>query len=130
MDMLPIADRLEAQGVGIQGKTIFINLMPIECTEGILLRSPLAGTRVDAELPSFYRSSFSVIVRGYDYEAAHSLMKDAMQALTFLDTEVDDIFIKYVRPATLPIVFPVSVANFYEIKVEFEICYIGSQYGY
>jgi hypothetical protein len=129
MDMMPIANKLELEGLGVQASTLFINLMPMECKEGILLRSPLSGTRVDHELPGYYRTSFMVIVRGHDYASASVLMEACMRALTLYETDLDDISVKYMRPHTLPVTFPVSIGNFYEIKVEFEVAYNGASFS-
>lgn len=130
MDMMPIANKLEIEGLGTQGTSLFINFMPMECKEGILLRSPLAGTPIDAYLPGFYKTNFMVIVRGHDYASASALMESAMRALCLYEQDLDDIYVKYMRPSGLPVTFPVSVGNFYEIKGEFEIAYNGVSYGY
>jgi hypothetical protein len=128
MDMMPIANKLEIEGLGTQGTSLFINFMPMECKEGILLRSPLSGTPVDAELPGFYKTSFMAIVRGHDYASASALMEGVMRTLVLYEQDLDDIYVKYMRPGSLPVTFPVSVGNFYEIKVEFDICYNGVSY--
>ena len=130
MDMLPVANKLETEGLGTQGTTLFINFMPMECKEGVLLRSPLSGTPINAEMPGYYKTAFMVIVRGHDYASASALMENVMRTLVLYDQDLDDIFVKYMRPAGLPVTFPVSVGNFYEIKVEFDICYTGVSYGY
>lgn len=129
MDMMPIANKLEVEGLGSPGETLFINFMPMECKQGILLRSPLSGTPVDAELPGFYKTSFMLIVRGHDYASASELMESCMRTLCFYDQVLDDIEVRYVRPSSLPVTFPVSVGNFYEIKVAFDICYNGASYA-
>lgn len=130
MDMLPIAEKLEAEGLGTQATDLFINFMPMECKQGILLRSPLSGTPVDGELPGHYRTRFSLIVRSHDYLAATEIMENCMVALTVYQENMFPIFVKYMRPASLPVTFPVSDGNYYEIKTEFDIAYNGTAYGY
>lgn len=130
MNMLPIANKLELEYLGVQGETLFINFMPMECKQGILLRSPLSGTEIDAELPGYYKTQFMLIVRGHDYIAANTLMESCMRTLTMYEQDLDDIYVKYMRPSTLPVTFPVSDGNFYELKVEFSIAYNGPSYGY
>lgn len=130
MDMMPIANKLQTANLGVQGKTLFINFMPMECKAGILLRSPLAGTDIDHELPGYYKSTFNVIVRGHDYQTAAAKMEQVMKTLCFFETEISGIHYKYVRPKSLPVTFPVSDGNFYEIQVSFDANYVGDSYGY
>lgn len=130
MDMMPIANKLEVEGLGAQGTSLFINFMPMECKQGILLRSPLSGTPVDFEMPGYYKTRFQVIVRGHDYAAAMELMENVMRTLCLFEQDLDDTFVKHMRPATLPVTFPVSVGNFYEINCHFDVCYNGPSYVY
>jgi len=130
MDMMPIANKLQGNNLGVQGKTLFINFMPMECKNGILLRSPLNGTHIDHELPGYYKTEFNVIVRGHDYAAAAALMQSVMTALCFFETAIDGVHYKYVRPKSLPVTFPVSEGNFYEIQVKFDANFVGATYGY
>lgn len=129
MDLMPIANKLEFEGLGVQGSTLFVNFMPDECKEGVLLRSPLIGTRIDPNLPGYYKSEFAAIVRCTRYEQGLALMQDAMKALTLFETEQDDILIKRCYPRNLPATFPISDGNYFEIQVVFEIVYCGATYG-
>lgn len=129
MDLLPIANKLEYEGLGIPGKTLFVNFMPDECKEGILLRSPLIGTEVDPNLPGYYKTYFSAIVRTNRYASGLDLMKSVMLALTLYNQDLDDISIKRCYPANLPATFPISEGNLFEIQVHFDIVYCGEAYG-
>lgn len=132
MDLMPIANKLEYEGLGTQGSSLFINYMPSECRQGILLRSPLIGTNIDTYLPGFYKAEFIAVVRTPQskYDEGLALMKDAMKALTMFDTELDDILVKQMYPANLPATYPVTEGNFFEIRVTFEVVYVGESYGY
>ena len=130
MDLMPIANKLEFEGLGVQGSTLFINFMPDECKEGILLRSPLIGTKIDPNLPGYYKTEFMVVVRTPRYESGLGIIKDAMTALTLFATDIDDIHIKGCYPRNLPATFPVSDGNYFELQVVFEVVYCGTAYGY
>ena len=130
MDLLPIANKLEALNLGVTGKTLFINFMPMECKQGMMLRSPLSGSKIDHELPGFYKTEFSVIARSHQFVTAENMVKSTMSALKVYDQQVGDIFVKYMRPRTLPVAFPVSEGNFYEVQVVFEIAYVATGNGY
>lgn len=129
MNLIPITNRLEAEGLGTPGSTLFINFMPFECKQGILLRTPLTGTRIDHELPGYFKCEVMVITRAPEYTAALSLMQEVMSALTIYEEQMDDIYMKYIRPETLPVSFPVSDGQFYEVQVRFEVVYVGERYG-
>lgn len=130
MNLLPIANRLETEGLGTQGTSIFINFMPIECQKGLLLRTPLTGTEIDHELPGYYKGYIIVVARAPEYVAALTLMQETMKALTIYEEQQDDIYLKYIRPHTLPISFPVSAGQFYEVQCRFELVYVGDGNGY
>lgn len=130
MDLTPIANKLESDGLGTQGKTLFINFMPMECKKGVMVRSPLIGTGIDHELPGYFKTEFVAVTRAPDYIAALTLMQEVMLALTMYDQDLDAISVKYMRPATLPVSFPISDGNFYEVQVRFETAFVGEKYGY
>jgi hypothetical protein len=130
MDLLPIANKLEYEGLGIAGKTLFVNFMPTECKEGLLLRSPLAGSKVNFELPGYYKTEFALIARSHQFANAKTMIEEAMPILCFAEEQVEDIYVKYVRPRTLPVAFPVSDGNYYEVQAIFEVVYVGKTYGY
>jgi hypothetical protein len=130
MNLAPIANHLETEGLGVQGTSLFINFMPYECKKGILLRSPLIGTVINHEIPGYYKCEPVVVVRAPEYTAALTLMQDVMRSLVIYDRQLDDIHIKYLRPSTLPVSFPVSDGQFYEVQVRFEAVYDGESYGY
>lgn len=130
MDLMPIANKLEFEGLGVQGRTLFINFMPMESKTAIMLRTPLSGVGIDHELPGYFKTHFVAVTRAPEYVAALDLMKSVMTALTVNEQDLDTINVKYMRPATLPVSFPVSDGNFYEVQVRFDIAYTGARYGY
>lgn len=132
MDLMPLANKLELEGLGTQGSTLFINYMPMECRQGILLRSPLTGTPIDNYLPGYYKASFTVVVRtpNVKYDEGLALMEQVMRTLTLFDTELDDITVKQMYPTNLPATYPVTEGNFFEIRVNFDLVFNGVAYGY
>lgn len=130
MNLNPIVSKLEADGVGTAGKSIFINFMPFEVKTGLLLRSPLSGMDIDHELPGYFKGEFIVVARSPDYIKALELMREVMLSLTVYNQDIDTISVKYMRPNTLPVSFPVSDGQFYEVQVRFDIAYDGDRYGY
>lgn len=129
MNLMPIANKLEFEGLGVQGKSLFINFMPMEAKTAIMLRTPLSGTEINHELPGYFKTYFVVVTRAPEYVAALDMMKAVMLTLTAYDTDLDDISVKYLRPATMPVSFPVSEGNFYEVQVRFDIAFSGARYG-
>ena len=130
MDLLPIANKLEYEGLGISGKTLFVNFMPVECKEGMMLRSSLSGSKINHELPGYYKTEFSLIARSHQFVNAKTMIEEAMPVLCFAEENLDDIYVKYIRPKTLPVAFPVSDGNYYEVVAVFEAVYVGKVYGY
>lgn len=126
MDLIALADRLEAAGVGVKAESIFLHMMPAEAQLGVLLRSPLNGVAVDWELIDYYKSSIQVIARSHDFEDGEAKIKAAVDALTIhMDTQVGGMWVRYLRAATLPAAFPLSKGNFTEFNVRMDICYNG-----
>lgn len=126
MNLLPLAERLQAAGLGTLGTSIFVNMMPTECESGVLLRQPLTGTRINYELPDYFKTRVQVIVRTRNFEPGSQLMKQVTAALLIQsDTQVGDMFIRYLRPVSKPVSFPVTLGNFIEFTVPMDVCYNG-----
>lgn len=125
MNLLPITNRLEEQGVGTPGRDVFIDFMPAACQLGILLRDYFGGTPTAPELPGYYKTSFMLIIRAPEVGAGQQLMTDAIAALTLnTDTVMDDYLFKYVRARNLPFMYPPSPGQLVEISINMDCCFI------
>lgn len=124
MNLEMIADKLQDDGVGRQGKTIFINSMPADAASGVLLRPPYIGTPIDYELPGYRKTKFNAAVRGRSYSEALALTQKVMESLTFGDVEMTGVSVKHVRPIAEPVSFPVSEGSSVEFLMIFEAVYV------
>lgn len=124
MNLMPLAEKLEADGLGVMAETIFINMIPVEAPQGILLRNNLRGTEIDYELPGYHKTDFQVIVRAASYPAGDSLIVDVCHALTIVERQLGPLYFKFMRPKTKPVVFPLSAGNLLEFSVEFSVVYV------
>lgn len=124
MNLLPLTQKLEDDGLGVQGESIFINMIPAECPTGILLRNPLQGTPIDYELPGYYKTSFQLIVRTASYTDGEALINSAIESLTVVGKSIGDSFFHYSRPKTLPVSFPLSKGNLLEFSVNFDVAFV------
>lgn len=123
MNLLDIANLLESQGVGVKGKSIFIYMIPSDAQPAILLRNPLTGTPYDYELPGFFRAKFRVVVRCVDYATGKAMMDEAVAAMTVQNTQLDSMFVQYMRPIAMPVVFPLSDGNLMEFSVDMDVVF-------
>ncbi|WP_151708806.1 minor capsid protein [Acinetobacter brisouii] len=121
MNLLDFAKRLQDQKVGVMGKTLFINMLPIEVGLGVLLRNSLEGTAIDYELPNYSKGAFQIIVRAPSYPAGEALINQVTAALTINSEPVGGYFVNYARPRTEPVVFPLSVGNLLEFSVYVDV---------
>lgn len=125
MNLMPLANRLVAAGVGRPGESLFIEHMPGSTERAILLRNPLSGTRINYELPGYYRTEFQLIARCRTYPDGELLMRQALAALTLLvETAVEDHLFQFCRPRTEPVAFPLSQGNLLEWSVMFDVAFV------
>lgn len=123
MNLLPIAEKLEADAVGVLAETIFINMIPAEAPTGVLLRNPLHGTQIDYELPGFYKTEFKIIARSTNYTDGDALIQAVFDSLTVSNIQLGSMYVKYMRPKTKPVVFPLSKGNLLEFSADFSVCF-------
>ena len=128
MNLMPLANMLQDEGIGVQGETLFVNMLPITAEFGVLLRSPLTGTPINHELPGFFQADFQLIVRAPagQYNAGEELVERVVAALTMYERQVENQFFNYCRPRTEPAVFPLSKGNLLEFSVMMDCCYVRS----
>lgn len=124
MNLFPLVQRLQDMEVGVMGKSLFINMIPADAPQGVLLRTSLSGTRINYELPGFYRASFKIIARSGGYEVGEALITKAIEALTLGHGEqVGGYVYRYCRPVAHPAAYPLSKGNLIEFSTDFDVAF-------
>lgn len=128
MNLEIVLDRLEEQGVGTAGKDLFINFIPQDAT-GILVRDYFGGTKVDHELPGYFRARFMLIARAKDYLASQTLLRQAVAALTVkIPEKFGDVDVRFMRPMGLPFPYAPTPGQNLEVATNMECRYIDEPY--
>ena len=124
MNLKPLIERLVERKVGTPGRTLFINMIPADATRGVLLRNPLVGTKINYELPGYYKTEFQLIARAGSYEVGEALIEKAIAALTIGHGErLGNYVFRYSRPQTEPSAYPLSKGNLLEFAVDFDVAF-------
>jgi hypothetical protein len=124
MNLVPLALRLARMRLARQGVDLFVQMMPLDAPSGVLLRCPPPGTKINNELPGFYRGDFQVIVRGESYDDTEARMVNVVAALTLNQVDEGPQHFNFCRPTTQPVSFPLSRGNLVETSVQFEACWV------
>lgn len=122
MDLKPLRDKLINDGIGVSGKTLFINMLPVNVQSGVLLRNSLNGTAIDYEIETLIKSEFQVIARSTSYQGGEALIEKAIKSLNLKGETIGGYFFHHSRPKTFPVVFPLSEGNLLEFSVYFDVC--------
>ena len=121
IDLEALAQRISAVDTSIP---VMIDTMPIAVTKGIFLRSSISGDDIDYEIPGLAQATFRLIVRSAKYDEGQKLLAKAIRAIRIeYPEEVGSMHVRYCRPETTPMVFPVSDGNLREFAVNMLICY-------
>ncbi|MCG5512858.1 minor capsid protein [Ectothiorhodospira shaposhnikovii] len=115
---------LEAQGVGVVGRDIFVRNMPYTVRRGILITEPLTGTMIDPELPDYYKTRINLIVRSQTYEDGLALAETLVDRLKLNETRMQGVLVKYMHPRHLPVPYPISDGENLEISVSFDVVFV------
>lgn len=126
MNLANLVDLVHNAGHGIKAKTLFMQMMPADAKNAILIRSPLAGTKINYMLPGFFFGEFQVIVRTLATEDGAAIMADVINDLTLVEATLGNQFFNYCRPRTQPVAFPLSKGNLVEQTVQFDCCFVES----
>jgi hypothetical protein len=125
-----LAQVLQDAGLGTIGDDIYVHYMPGDVRQGILLRDPLAGTKIDPGLPGYFRTRFQTIVRAAAHQEGSQLAERVSNALEmgkriFNDTDGKLVMqVNYIYLEQLPIVYPWTPANALEWSLNFATSYV------
>ena len=125
IDFEALLKRLEDAELGKVGATLTINTMPISVTKGICLRSNISGDEINYEIPGLGRGQYRIITRASSAATSKQLLLKAIEALGVngqIET-IGSMRVRYNRPITTPMTFPVSEGNLRESSVNMKICY-------
>jgi hypothetical protein len=125
-----LAQLIQDAGLGTIGEDIYVHSMPADVTSGVLLRDPLAGTKVDPGLPGYYRSRLQTIVRAPDHasgktrsEAVAKVLEMGKRIFNNADGSLA-MQVNYIYLEQLPIVYPWTPANVLEWSLNFVTSYV------
>lgn len=111
------------------GVDLFEHHIPESATEGLLMKLPMDGIKVNHYVDGFYRGRFQIILRSKSHADGDIKAPLINAALTFRErTFIDSnghllMNILQCLPTTLPVVYPRSAGNVYEWSCNFEAQY-------
>lgn len=124
MNLESIAQHLHNERLVVMGRDVFVNAMPAQVEEGVLLLPPYGGTPINHYIPGYYESNFRLIVRSPDYSRAFSLAQRCSGALDKNHPIVmGDIRVTRCMPTNLPRPYRPSAGGYVEMEVDFDIWY-------
>ena len=115
--LIYIAELIERAGFATLGKDIFIGTMPGSVTNGVMLRSPLSGDKIDEGQGGFFDTTFTMIVRSESVPDGYQKCLAISQMLTRGHANASDFHIIRLRPDTLPVTYPRGDADTLETAV-------------
>lgn len=125
MNLTSMAKYLEGKRMGIQGVSIFVNEMPLECKLGVLLFDRYSGTPIDHHLPGYRKTGFRGAFRSHDYPTCIDLASRVSKVLTIIpETPMDQMLVKTMLPQNDPRPYKRSKGGFWECEVEFDVVYV------
>lgn len=127
MNLTEIYNYAVEQGLGVEGKSIFIQNLPAQSdSPALMLKNSLEGTKIDYELPNYRKGRFQAIVRcnANRYEDGEALADLVGKTLTLEQTQLGNLFYHYVRPVSEPIGYQLSDGANYEFSVNFAAVYV------
>lgn len=127
MNLYGIADHLQSQRLGVMGRDIFVNEMPVEVEKGILVRDRYSGTPFDHNLPGYFATGFRIAVRSREFTEGDKLAWKVCDALTLQsDTAMLGMTVKSLLPIYQPRPYRRSKGGFWEWELDFDIAYVNA----
>lgn len=125
MRLIGIANKLQAEGFGVVGQTIFCEMMPAAVKRGLLVTAQMPIGR-NVYVGEMRTGSFQIISRQLDdheYEDPTVILDSVIAAMSGQGIIIDDMNFRFIRPRTDPFVFPKSDGNIVEASVNFDILF-------
>jgi hypothetical protein len=120
-----ISNIISEAGLATLGTDMFLYSVDATATNCIILYPSNDPPIIDPDLPNYFRGKFQVIVRNYTHEGGLDISNAVSKALTLFNTDLDTIFIKYVRPMYQARVYRRSDSGLIEFSVTYDIRYIA-----
>lgn len=130
MNLTILSKKLQDAGLGVQGENLFLYELPGTVAEGIVIKSPLDGIKIDHELKGFFKAPIQIIVRASNHANGEQLSNKIAELLSTEQADVwsngsISILINYCRLESLPIRYPRSDGNGIEWSLNFDFCYVA-----
>lgn len=124
MKFEPLAELLQDNISKLKmGKTLFINQMPVEVIDGVLLKDSFSGTSIDGYIDGMRRGRFSVAVRGKNYSKTKELAEQVQDILSISGVTLPGMEVKQIRALNEPVPYMNSVGNLVEFSMNFSAIY-------
>ncbi len=121
MDLMPIVQYLEHEGLGTIGKDLFRNHMPAQVDEGLLVTCQMPIV-IDRYI-GVCRGSFQVIARSPDWERPRLKMIEVTNVLNGQGMILGNMLFHYIKPRHEPMLFPKSESDLVEASVNFDFVF-------
>lgn len=118
------AQLLQDNQLGVPGTSLFINFVPDEVQQCVLVLDSLEPAIRDENLPGYMKKDFQVIVRDTSYNSALTIAKKAIDALNLHRVTVNGIYVIRMRASHDPIVFPVPDSDIVEVSVNMRAIFV------
>lgn len=126
-----ISKKIEDAGLATTGENLFLDEMLSQVVVGIMIKSPLAGIRLDHHLPGYYTPDIQLIVRHNDAIEGARMAATLMKTLTVHSPEKYEATsdrgaaqVNLFLPKTLPIRYPRLTGDLIEWSCNFQTSFV------
>lgn len=120
-----LAEHIEGLAIPDVPALVYVQNIPSDVDEAIMIAGPPSGVDVDPELPRFLKGGFQMVVRAKTSSRAEVIAQTVSDAVETYETVPGTIIeIRHIIPRHLPISFPRSDGDYFEAVVNFDLCFI------
>ncbi len=125
MNLDPLLDHLEANGIGVPGVTLFRDSLPADLDTGYLLVIQ-TETRIDA-YTSTRRGRIQLVTRAKSKDQARAMAVSAAEQLELRSETLGNMKFLFLRQRTEPLVYPRTEGGQFEASINLEFAFIYTQ---
>jgi hypothetical protein len=120
-----IADKLIADSLGVAGANLFIDSMPAQVVEGILVASK-TPIQIHPYVEKYRKGQIQLIARGSSEDSVRSVLESVISALAVNGREtLGAVTFLRVWPAHDPLIYSRTDADIVEGSVNFDVVFIS-----